>query len=210
MATIQEIGEMKAHEWGFPYDQMLIERIKKLVVPSWATIVQRRYDQTNRFPTALVMTLTCVELVVDDCYGPKMKRSKNKIPKPLVTRDKSDFLFIGERVGFKPFRKETLGSVSLSQFKKFTSNDPYYLYLPDYLYFGNVSHLKQFSVSYVPDNPIELLKLGDVDGDCIDDGEFSIVDESLLNGVLSLIEEKRPRILTPDLDTEVDINQDKR
>lgn len=207
MATIQEIGEMKAHEWGFPFDHMLIERIKKLVVPMWATIVQRRYDQTHRFPTALLMTLKCEELVNDDCHGYTLKRTKNKIPKPLVTRDRSDFLFIGERRGFKPFDKKTLGDINLQQYKRYSSNNPFYLYLPDYLYFGNVPHLKQVSISYVPDNPIELMKLGDVDGECMEDGEFTIVDESLLQGVLSLIEEKRPKMLTSHLDPIVDVNE---
>lgn len=207
MASIQEIAEMKAHEWGFPFDHMLIERLKKVVIPMWATIVQRRYDQTRRFPTALLMTLTCQELVYDDCVGPGIKRSKLKIPKPLVTRDKSDFLFVGERFGFKPFTKKTLGDINLQQYTRFTSKDPYYIYLPDYLYFGNIPHIKQFTVSYVPDNPIELMKLGHVEGDCINDGEFNIIDESLLQGVMSLIEELRPKMLTPHLDAEVDVNE---
>lgn len=198
---------MKAHEWGFPFDHMLIERVKKLVIPMWATIVQRRYDQTHRFPTALLMTLTCKELITDDCYGPTLKRTKDKIPKPLVTRDKSDFFFVGERRGFKPFDKKMLDDVNLQEYKKFTSSNPYYLYLPDYLYFGNTPHLKQVSISYVPDNPVELLKMGEVDGECIDDGEFNIVDESLLQGVLSLIEELRPKLLTAHLDPEVDVNE---
>ena len=208
MATTQEIAEMKAHEWGFPFDDMLIERIKRVVVPMWATIVQRRYDQTNRFPSALIMTLTCQEIINDDCYGQGMKRSKNKIPKPLVTRDKSDFLFVGERYGFKPFAKKTLGDINLQQYKKYTSSDPFYLYLPDYLYFGNIAHLKQFTVSYVPDDPIAFMKLGQVEGDCIDDGEFSIIDNSLLQGVFSLIDELRPKLLTPHLDPIVDVNQE--
>lgn len=205
MPTIQEIGEMKAHEWGFPFDHMLIERIKKLVIPMWATIVQRRYDQTHKFPSALVMTVTCENLVNDVCYGQHMKRTENKIPKPLVARHKSDFLFVGESLNFKPFQKRTLHDVNLMSYSRFTCKDPYYLYAPDYLYVGNAPHLKQLTFSYVPDNPVELLNLGKAEGDCIDNGEFNI-DQSLLQGVLSLIEEKRQQVTTPQLNPEVDIS----
>lgn len=197
---------MKAHEWGFPFDHMLIERIKKLVIPMWATIVQRRYDQTNKFPSALLMSVTCEELVQDTCDGLTMLRTKNKIPKPLVTRDKSDFLFVGERRHFKPYHRRTLHDMHLLEYNRFTCRDPFYVYLPDYIYIGNAPHQKILTLTYVPNDPTELLNLGKVEGDCFDGDDF-LIDSSLLQGILSLIEEKRPKLLSPELDVEVDIEQ---
>lgn len=210
MYSTREIAEIKAHEWGFPFDHALLNRIEKLVLPYLATIIQRRYDQTNRFPTSLVHTLKCVDLVKDSCNGINgiyLKRTKDKIPAPLTTRDQSDFLYVGETNFSKSFSRVRLETVSLQKHRKFTSNYPFYFYDSGYVWFGNTNHLKIATISYVPDNPLEVIKLQQNGSDCFGDMDIKVVQGSLLDGVLSLIEKNRPQIITPDLKPEVEIRE---
>lgn len=210
MYSIDEIAEIKAHEWGFPFDHALRERIKKLVIPYLATIIQRRYDQTGKYPTSLILTLDCIELIRDDCYGlngVNLKRTKDKIPAPLTTRNQSDFNYVGEKNYSKSFSRIRPESLSLQKHKMFSSKYPYYFYDKNYIYFGNVNNLQYATISYVPENPLEVLKLQGEEDSCFGESNIGVVQGSLLDGVLSLIEKNRPKVITPDLDAEVNIKE---
>lgn len=201
---------MKAHEWGFPFDHALQERLKKLVLPYLATIIQRRYDQTNKFPTSLYVTITCVDLVRDECYGINkifLKRTKDKIPAPITTRSQSDFQYVGEYNFAKAFNRVRIENVALQQHKKFTGKDPYYFYDNGHIWVANSNHLEVITISYVPENPLEVIKLQGKTTDCFSELDIKIVPGSLLDGVMSLMDKNRPQIMSPDLETEVDIKE---
>lgn len=210
MATIQEIAEIKAHDWGFPFNHMLIEKLKMLVLPYMATIIQRRYDQTHKFPTSLIHTIKCVDLVVDKCSGingVQLKRTEIQIPSPLITKADSSFIYVGEMNYTKSFSRETPESIFALQYRKFSGKDPYYFYDDKYIWVGNVSHLKHVAIRFVPNNPYEVIKLKNAEATCYtDEGDFDI-ELSLIDGITSLMEKHRYNIITPELKTEVKIDE---
>jgi hypothetical protein len=208
MASIKEIADMKAHEWGLPNDHALKERIKLLVVPMRATIIQRRYDQTKRFPVSMVQTLHCSDLIWDECIkgeiGMPLKRTREKIPLPLIVRDESEYIYVGQKNMLYPFDRKDIFNLNLQKHKRWSGKRPFYFVSDEYIWVGNAPNLKVVSISGVFDDPIKLASLGDVEGSCYLDGDFQI-EHSLLNGVLALIEEKRVRLITPELNTEVEV-----
>ena len=210
MATIQEIAEIKAHDWGFPFDQMVIEKVKKLVIPYMSTIIQRRYDQTHKFPTSLIHTIKCVDLVFDECSGLNgvlLKRTDIKIPSPIITKSNSNFIYVGELNFRQGFSNQTPESINSLQYKKFVSKKPYYFYEDNYIWVGNAKHLKKIAIRYVPNNPLELQKIKDVEGGVYrSDGDFEI-EPSLMDGIMSLLDRHRVQIITPDLKPEIRLDE---
>lgn len=203
--TLQQLAESKALQWGKDGDYLTIERLKLHIISARATIIQRRYDATKVFPQSIIMTLRCQDIIrVDadecDCFTTSgyLWRSKNKIPLPIIVKDDSYFMFVGEVKGRKSFSAITPDQVQDIEHRTFSKNEFFYFYSNSYLYF--TKPLAGFTTRFVPENPLEILKLGECNTGCIEDGEL-IIESSLEEGILGLLDSKRPMILE-GLDTD--------
>lgn len=200
METIKTIGEIKAHEWGLPHDYALKQRIERLVIPARATIIQRRYDQTKVFPSALAQTIK-VKL---ERIGAGLYKTTQEIPQPLIIRGDSFYSYVGTTDYEFPFDYIPQHRVSLVGHRRYSPKRPYYYDDNKYMVVGNVKGLCDLNIRGVFDDPIKALEMGGDNNYCFLDGELQI-ESSLLQGVLALIEEKRPKMLSPDLDSEVNV-----
>lgn len=211
---LQFLRDSLAHEWGDPNNIALQRRIEKHIISARATMIQRRYDTTKIFPESLLITFKIDELEKKDpsscgCnegFGLFLK-TKIRIPKPLIVKDESYFSFVGSS-GFE----NSFGYIPSHEIdgiirRKYTSNQVFYTLINDYIYIigkENSRGIKSIIVKYIPDNPLELLSLGNCFGSCFKDGTFYI-EESLVEGITSLIKNRMPKIIQEE-SGEIEIN----
>lgn len=208
--TLGELAASKAEQWGLGDDYVTIVRLSKHIIGARATIIQRRYDQTKRFPSSLIMTVRDIDFCQvekAECIclidGKKAVRTVNKVPKPLLVKDDTTFTFVGAGNQEESFSYITPEDVQLAQHRRFSSKKIMYTYMNDYIYIINSPAFKEGAMRYVPENPLELLEFGRCDSsDCIEDDDL-IIEGSLEDGIDSLLEKKRPQIIK---EHEVEIN----
>lgn len=197
--TLDQLGESVAIQWGMANDYTTIERIKLHAISARATIIQRRYDQTKIFPQSIIMTLKCQDIIkvpVDECgcFGAcgTVFRSENQIPLPIIVKDDSYFMFVGDIKGVRSFSAITPQEVQDIHLRRFSSEEAYYYYTNNYLYFNKP--LKGFTTRFVPENPLDVLSLGECTIGCVKDGEL-ILESSLEEGILGLLNNRRAQII---------------
>lgn len=209
--TLAILRDSKAQEWGDGNNYALQKRIEYAIIAARATIIQRRYDSTGIMPVQYVERAKCKDIIIVDedecpcgCDGKKSVRSKNKIPKPLVTKDGLVTYFVGR--GFKPFSYVPFHQVHEIKYRPFSSKEIFYTYLDEYLYFINANVLSEFDTAYVPENIVDFLAFGQcTNSACILDGEV-VFEDSLVEGINALLEARRPQLVTGKEDTEITLN----
>ena len=209
--TLGVLRDSIAQKWGDANNYALQKRIEYSIIAARATIIQRRYDSTGVMPIQYIERVTCKDIIIVDenecpcgCDNKKSVRSKNRVPKPLVTKDGFNFYFVGR--GFKPFSYVPFHQVNDIKHRPFSSQEPFYSYVNGYLYFINLNVLSEFDVAYVPENIVDLLAFGQCNNsDCIQDNEV-VLEDSLVEGIEGLLETRRPQIFTGNEDTEITLD----
>lgn len=208
--TLNELTNSYASQWGKENDYITLRRIEKQIISARATVIQRRYDQTKIFPQSVIMTLRCKEVIKVDkeecdcfCEGVTLWRSKQKIPLPIIVKDDSYFMFVGNPQGIISFSSIKAEEVQDIKYRKFSSNQNFYFYTNNYLYFTN--SLNGFTTRFVPENPLDILKLGECDCGCIEDGEM-IIENSLEEPIAIIMANKKPLILGEKEEVTIDGN----
>lgn len=206
---LSELASSVAIEWGLSDNYVTIHRLKLHIIGARATVIQRRYDQSKRFPQSLVMTVRCtdfkqVERTECICIldGKKAVRTVNKVPKPLLVKDSTTFEFVGSANLQESFTELLPSEIQLAEHRRFSLNVIFYSYFDDYLYILNAPSFKEGGLRYVPENPLELLVFGQCDEhECIDDDDL-IIEGSLEENILALLSKRKPMILN---DSEIEI-----
>lgn len=206
--TFNALANATALQWGVENDYSSIERIKMFIISGRATMIQRRYDQTKIFPQSIIMTLKCRDIIkvdneeCEDCFNLhdiKLWRSKEKIPLPIIVKDDSYFMFVGK--GSRSFSSITPEELQDIKYRKFSSNENFYFYTNGYIYFSK--SLEDFTARFVPENPLDILKLGECNCGCVEDGEL-ILESSLVEGIAAFLKDKRPLIMNDKTEVTVD------
>lgn len=198
--TLNELANSQAIQWGLENDFATVERIKLHAISGRATTIQRRYDTTKIFPQSLILTLKCQDVirVTDDecdCFHGCgfVFRSLNKIPRPLIVKDDSYFIFVGNPKGFISYSYLRPEEVQDIKQRKFSEHQMFYTYTNDYLYFLQMT--SEFLARYVPENPLEVMKIGTCNGGgCLDNGDLEL-EQSIEEGIWAFLKDKRPIIL---------------
>lgn len=208
--TLDELANSVAIKWNKENDYATVRRIKLHIISARATIIQRRYDQTKIFPQSIIMTLSCEEIIKVSstecgCFNScgHIWRSKEQIPLPIIVKDDSYFMFVGDVKGVKSYSSIRPEEVQDIEYRKFSSNENFYFYVNNYLYFTN--SLAGFTARFVPENPLDILKLGHCTIGCVQDGDL-VLEASLEEGILGLLESKRPLILEENNEVTIDGN----
>lgn len=194
-----------AHEWGRPNDFALKKRIEKHIISARASIIQRRYDNTKIFPESLLITIKIDELEKDkssecgcSCKFELFKRTPYALPKPLIVKDESYFVYVGATGFLNGFGYIPSNDLDGIPRRRFSSNQVFYTIVNDFIYIVGLENSKPINelvVKYLPENPLLLKGLGKCEGSCFKDGEFYI-EESLVEGIVSLLQNRMPKILT--------------
>lgn len=194
--TLDQLADSIAIQWGKENDYASIERIKLLIIAARATIIQRRYDQTKIFPQSIIMTLECQHIIKVDaiecgCFSScgSVWRSEKEIPLPIIVKDDSYFMFVGGIKGVNSFSSIRPEEAQDIKYRRFSSNENFYMYTNNYLYFLNP--LKGFTARFVPENPLDVLKLGTCTIGCVKEGEL-ILEDSLIEGIKRLLDRDAP------------------
>lgn len=203
--TIKAVAEMKAHEWGYPNDYALKQRIERMVLPSRATIIQRRFDQTHRFPSALLQTIKCSNIEPVKGLSVPTYKTKDRVPKPLVVRDSSYYTYVGVNSGDNGFDYIPQHQIQLLPYRKFGGGRPFYYDLDGYLYVGNVVGLRNILIRGVFDDPVQAIQVGEQQEDNLFIEEVFVIENSLMQGIMQLLEERRIKLINPDEVTEVSV-----
>ena len=163
--TLDAFAQAVAIQWGVEGQHESLERIKLFIITGRSTMIQRRYDQTKIFPQSVIMTLQCDDIVkvtdreCEDCFNSKepiLWRSKNEIPLPIIVKDDSYFMFVGSgAVSYSYIKPEEIQDI---KYRKFSFNENFYTYMNNHLYF--TKGLNSFTARFVPENPLDILKLG--------------------------------------------------
>lgn len=208
--TLSELKASIAVKWGLGEDYPTLRRIELAIIGARGTTIQRRYDQSKRFPQSLVMTVRCTEFIQvekTECLcliaGKKTVRTKYKVPKPLLVKDNTEFIFVGSANQEEAFSMILPEDLELTKYRKFSANMPLYTYMNEYIYLPNEPTFKEGAMRYVPENPLELMKFGNCNQhSCIVDGDL-VIEDSLIDNIESLVEKKRPQIVD---NKEIEIN----
>lgn len=204
-----------ASKWGFANEYSLQKRIENSIFSARATIIQRRYDDTKIFPMSLVERTTCEDLIqvseeecgcgCDSMPGFKIVRTARKVPKPIIVKDDSYFIFVGR--GTKSFSYVPWHQIQDIPSRRFSRNEIFYSYIGGHVYFINSNALKEADFAYVPENLFDFLKFGRcVDSRCIIKDKIYIED-TLVEGIEALLESRKPGITTGKEDSEITLDE---
>lgn len=201
-----------ANKWGYGNEYVLQKRIEYSIIAARATIIQRRYDSTKIFPQSLIERVRCVDLIIVDedecscgCAGGRQKviRTANKVPKPLIVKDDSYFMFVGR--GTTSFSYVPFHQIEEIPNRRFSDKLVFYSYSNDYIYIIGAP-IKALDLSYVPENLFHFLKFGQCsDSDCIR-AEKIHIEDSLIEGIEALLESRKPVTAGDKPDSEVTID----
>lgn len=198
-----------ANKWGDGNNYALQKRIEHSIISARATIIQRRYDSTKIFPTALVERVTCEDLIIaPDCTCStdsgivfKVVRTSRKVPNPLIIKDDSYFVFVGR--GTKSFSFVPFHQIQDVPYRRFSDRQIFYSYFNDYVYIIGANALKEIDLAYVPENLIRFLKFGKCqDSGCINKDKIYIED-SLVEGIEALLETRKPIVMSDKSNAEI-------
>lgn len=199
-----------ASKWGFANDYALQKRIETSIISARATIIQRRYDSTKIFPISLIQKVTCESLIqVSDseccaCFGKTSLRTSRKVPKPLIVKDDSYFIFVGR--GTISFSYVPFHQIQDIPYRRFSKNLIFYSYWDDYVYIINSNALKELDLSYVPENLLAILEFGRcADSDCINKN-YIYIEDTLVEGIEALLETRKPLVITGKEDAEITLD----
>ena len=214
--TLNKIAASVAHTLGSPYDDYLGQKIKFLAINFRATLLRRalaKGDISRPFLTSVCLPVTCVD-VADCCGGKKALktalRTVDKVPKPLRTKNIETFYYVGN-IDKMTFYGETTFTDFINQSHlRFTSQEPRYVYLDDYIYVLNPP-TEQLDVILVIDaweDPTQIEKFKDCDGkQCYsDDDPFPIGGDMYEALETYLITTLRSGIPTEDKEIKINDN----
>jgi len=144
MASLNQYAQQLADSLNRPYDEVLKERIKDLIVQERATFLQRtmdkdgidkEYRQTYYADLVLVnvkeITGTISEGVEGQVY---IYKSINRIPKPIRWKNYTPFFYVGREDGRLGYRATNYYSASLNKFLPLIGNIIGYDYIDGYIY----------------------------------------------------------------------------
>jgi hypothetical protein len=177
-----EIGSAK-------YDDAL-EVIKDAIINHYALYVRRDYDRnggSDEYYTTITIELESVDKSDAICQPVNciVKRSKNKIPKRVRTKDNA-FKYIGNIDRTITFTRTRLEELRFTYSNDFTSNIPRYIMKNEYLYVFNWKRGKYVSIE---DIFIKVTEDDDIcqSGVCYDYDEDD-VDMPIPADILTIIE----------------------
>lgn len=212
--TLGVLRDMIAHEWGNGNDYTLQKRIEYAIIAARATIIQRRYDSTKIFPQSLIARVKTTRLIqvnetecCKGCSGSLALRTKDKVPKPIIVKDDSYFIYVGSTSQRKAFSYVPFTDVEFIKEREFSSREIFYSYMDNYIYIINANSLKDISIRYVPENPLDLLNFGDCDCDDCPDPDDYYIEESLVEGIQGLLQQRKPQINQEKPNAEIEVNE---
>lgn len=202
-----------AHKWGDGNNYSLQQRIMYGIVSCAAEIKRRAYNSTGRFPETLIKTVKSIPLIIinsedfpleDTSY--KVRRTTTRIPNPLMTKDNTNFLFVGTTTLALGWSYVEFQDVQFIKERRFSSREIYYTYDDGYIY--TISWVgKSLKLRFVPENIIDFKNFSTLPNEDTIEDEDIIIEDSLIEGIEGLMEERRFKIETGKEDAEIQINE---
>lgn len=184
MPTLNQIGDFIAYRVNRPNDRA-VKNQAKLLAKTIRSRESRRSLERARHDRQLLQRIQ-VELIkvdkADSCFidiGCTIRRTKNKVPKPIRWKTDAPFIYVGQLVGNNSFTYTDLEELRYAAKNKFTSKVGRYYYINDYIYVVNQDKLKWIDIHSQFDDPDQIINLCDNNACYNDDMEFPVTNDIL-------------------------------
>lgn len=146
MPSLNQYAQQFADSLGRPYDAVLRERIKDLIVQERATFLQRTMDKDGIDKEYRQTYYATLELVYVNEVTPQgvpqplgitdkqVYKTTNKIPKPIRWRNYTPFMYVGSEAGNAPYRMGNYYTKSINAFLPLIGEVIMYDYIDGYIY----------------------------------------------------------------------------
>ena len=147
MATLRALAEQVIESFGLPYNGVLYERAKDLILQETATFIRQSSERNgidDYFLSSYLAELAPVD-VIDNCQvalGCTVLRTINKIPEAVRIKNDTPFTFVGTADGARVFRYTRPFEKNLLKHLRFTSKGLAYMYINRYIYILNSNIIK--------------------------------------------------------------------
>ncbi len=169
---IEELIDSIAGEYNRELDHVFKEQIKTNILIARAEVIRQYIDKHRAFPSSLIMQINCLSTILVDiaeCCTVDLDcdvlKSSVKIPSYIGLRNISDsFSYVGAINGKQPFgyiKPEELDFILADRFMK---NKVFYSYINEYIYVFNRTNIKNIRIRGIFNDPYEIAKLNDCDG----------------------------------------------
>lgn len=141
MPSLNQYAQQLADSLGRPYDAVLLERVKQLIVQERAVFLQRTMDKDGidkeyrqtYYATLALVSLNEIEFITEPNV-PFVYKTTNKIPKPIRWQNYTPFIYVGIEDGSLSYRAGNYYSKSLSRYLPLIGEAIMYDYIDGYLY----------------------------------------------------------------------------
>lgn len=189
MATLRALAAQVCDALNRPYDHMMIERVKDMILQSRLTMLHRtinKYGVDGRYLQSYVADLQRINLSQGTVQSPfTVLRTVNKIPSAIRYESDVPFNFVGSVDRTVSFSYIKLQSHRFINSLRYIGNAIKWDYKDNYLYLYNTTKPKQVLIELLPE-ALDVNNLGiDPLSLCLqDDYEFPLSGD-LLNAVIT-------------------------
>jgi hypothetical protein len=150
---------------------------------------------------------------VAECGCENVKRTKNKIPRPVVLSE-FPFTYVGNPTGTHPYGWTTFGAESFMTSSRFTGKRPRHTYLNEYIYVFNAkndTHIRGEGVFLDPRALKHLQSCKEEGKNCYSDSVDFPIDDDLIQVIIEAIMkiDLNMKLSPPQLEEEVEIKPDR-
>jgi hypothetical protein len=146
MPSLNQYAQQLADSLNRPYDPMLLERIKDLIVQERATYLQQTMDKDGIDKEYRQTYYATLELIYANEITPQANpqeltitnkqiyKTTNKIPKPIRWKNYTPFMYVGVEGGNFPYRMGNYYTKSVSKYLPLIGETIMYDYIDGYVY----------------------------------------------------------------------------
>lgn len=212
MATLRQLAEQVIEAYGKPYDSVLYERAKDLILNTRATLIRQSFERTgidDIFIIPFVFELIEVD-IIDNCQVQLdciILRSKNKIPEPVRFKNDIPFTFLGTADGTRTFSYIKSFQVPLIKHLKFGYKKISAFYINQYIYIINTKILQWARADAPYSFPNQLIP-GCGSDDCFNDDMEFACPADIINTILKEVITSKVLLITNNEESTVPINKE--
>lgn len=184
MNTLNKLAYDLAESVDKDTDYAFVERMKDHVMGYRAMLFRRDQDRGNRLPFEFIQNLGCIDMIevpsVECCgvdLGCSVYRTKDKVPRPVRTKNGSSFSYVGTVDGQNSFSQMSRAETSFRSFDRFRGAAEFFVYENGHIYVFNTKPEK-ILVKGVFSDPRDIKQMGYCEEECFDDdSEFPMAED---------------------------------
>lgn len=170
----QTLAEEIAYDYGKSLNPEFVRRVKYALIGFRAMIIRQDYAKSGNFSSNLIESFctTLVQVKETECCSTgdsecKVWRTTIKIPHPVRTKNGSNYVYVGNANGTKPFTYlEPEDWPLIKKGTKFAKLMQYFAHYNNYIYLFNAGNTQKIRIRFVPDNPEDMLGLSCTENTC--------------------------------------------